>query len=69
MSFPLTPPINPNVQIAPVVFSVQSSHTRKRLKTKISQPVQDKGKAAASPSSSSTDSSKFVSSFLHLKDE
>jgi hypothetical protein len=60
MSFPLPPPINPNVQIVHVVSSVQSSHARKILKIVILQPLQDKGKAAASPSSPSTESSKYV---------
>jgi hypothetical protein len=69
MSFHLPPPINPNVQISLVVSPVQSSHASKRLKTDVPQPVQDKGKEVASPSSPSTDSSKSVSSHLHLKDE
>jgi hypothetical protein len=69
MSLPLPPPVNPNVQISHVVSPVQSSHASKRLKTDIPQPVQDKGKAVASPSSPSTDSSKSVSSHLHLKDD
>jgi hypothetical protein len=69
MSLPLPPPVNPNVQISRVVSPVQSSHASKRLKTDIPQPVQDKGKAVASPSSPSTDSSKSVSSHLHLKDD
>jgi hypothetical protein len=54
VSLPLPPPINPNVQISPVVSPIQSSHTSKRLKIDIPQPVQDKEKAAASPSSPST---------------
>jgi hypothetical protein len=69
MSLPLPPPINPNVQIACVVLPVQSSHASKRLKTDIPQPMQDKGKSTTSPSSPSTDSSKYVSSHLHLKDD
>jgi hypothetical protein len=63
------PPVNPNAQISHVVSPVQSSHANKKLKTDIPQPVQDKGKAVASPSSSSKESSKSVSSRLHLKDD
>jgi len=69
MSLLLPPPVNPNFQIARVVSPVQSSHAIKRLKTNIPQLVQDKGKSIASPSSPSTDSSKSVSSLLHLKDD
>ena len=69
MSFPLPPPINPNVQIAHFVSPVQSSHASKRLKTNIPQPIQDKVNATSSPSSPSTNSLKFVSSCLHLKDD
>jgi hypothetical protein len=69
MSFHLPPLVNPNVQISHVVSSVQSSHASKRLKIDIPQHVQDKGKVVASPSSPSTDSFKYVSSRLHLKDE
>jgi hypothetical protein len=69
VSFPLPPPVNSNAQISHVVSSIQSSHANKRLKTYIPQPVQDKGKETASPSSPSTESSKYVSSRLHLKDD
>jgi hypothetical protein len=69
MSFPFPPPVNPNVQVSCVVYPVQSSHASKRLKTDIPEPVQNKGKAVASPSSPSNDSSKFVSSHMHLKDD
>jgi hypothetical protein len=69
MSLPIPPLINPNVQISPSVSPVQSSHTSKRLKTDIPQPVQDKGKATSTPSIPSTESSKSVSSCLHLKDD
>jgi hypothetical protein len=69
MSFPLPPPINPNAHISRVVLPVQSSHASKRLKNDILQHVQDKGKAVASPYSPSIDSSKYVSSRLHLKDD
>jgi hypothetical protein len=70
ISFPLPPPpppINPNAQISHVVSPVQSSHASKRLKTGVPQPVLDNRKATASPSSPSTESSKSVSSRLHLK--
>jgi hypothetical protein len=67
MSFPLPPPVNPNVHISHV-SPVQSSHASKRLKNDIPQPVQDKGKLVSSPSSPSNDSSKSVSSQMHLKD-
>jgi hypothetical protein len=69
MSFPFPPPFNPNVHISRVVLLVQSSHASKRLKTDIPQLVQDKEKETASPSSPSNDSSKYVSSHMHLKDE
>jgi hypothetical protein len=69
MQLSLPPPVNPNVQISRVVSPFQSSRASKRLKTDIPQPVQDKGKAATSPYSPSIDSSKSVSSRLHLKDD
>jgi hypothetical protein len=68
LSLPPLPLVNPNVQITPVYAHVQSSHASKRLKTDIPD-VKDKGKAAASPSSPSNDSSKSVSSHMHLKDD
>jgi hypothetical protein len=49
VSLPLPPPINPNVQISHVVSPVQSSHSNKRLKIDIPQPMQDKGKEADLP--------------------
>jgi hypothetical protein len=49
VSLPLPPPINPNVQIVPVVSPVQSSHINKRLKTDIPQAVQDKEKQQPPP--------------------
>jgi hypothetical protein len=67
VSLPLPPPVNTNIQIAPIVSPVQSSHANKRLKTDIPQPMQEKGKASASPSSPSTKYAKFVSSHIHLK--
>jgi hypothetical protein len=69
MSFPLPPPINTNFQISHAISPVQCLHTSKRLKNDIPQLVQDKGKTTASPSSPSIDSSKYVSSRLHLKEE
>jgi hypothetical protein len=47
---------------------VQSSHAIKQLKTDVPH-VQDKGKDTSSPSSPSNDSSKSVSSHMHLKDD
>jgi hypothetical protein len=52
----------------PCCFASSISHASKRLKTDIPQLVQDKGKTTASPSSPSYDSSKSVSSCMHLKD-
>jgi hypothetical protein len=69
MTLPLPPPINPNVHITHVDFPIQSSYASKRLKTDSPQPMQDKGKAVASPYSSSDDSSKSMSSCMHLKDD
>jgi hypothetical protein len=69
MSLHLTPLVNPNGEIARVVSPVQSSHTSKRLKIDIPQPVQDKGKEVSSPCSPSNDSSKSMSSHMHLKDD
>jgi hypothetical protein len=68
LSLPPPPPVNTNVQIALVHSPVQSSHASKRLKTYATN-VQDKGKVDASPSSPSNDSSKSVSSHMHLKDD
>jgi hypothetical protein len=65
---PPPPPVNPNVQIAPVHSPVQSSQASKRLKIDVPH-VQDKGKVVASPSSPSNDSSKSMSSRMHLKDD
>jgi hypothetical protein len=59
MSLPLLPPVNPNVHISHDNSLVQSSHTSKILKTDVPH-VQDKGKAVASPSSPSDDSSKSM---------
>lgn len=41
LSLPPPPPVNPNVQIAPVHSPIQSSHASKRLKTDVPH-VQDK---------------------------
>jgi hypothetical protein len=68
LSLPPPPPVNPNVQIAPVHSPIQSSHSSKRLKAYVPH-VQDKGKLVSSPSSPSIDSSKFVSSRMHLKED
>jgi hypothetical protein len=69
LPLPPPPPVNPNAQATHVASPVQSSHISKRLKTNIPQLVLDKGKAVTSPSSPSIDSSKSVSSRLHLKDD
>jgi hypothetical protein len=68
LSLPPPPPVNPNVQIALVHSPIQSSHASKRLKTDVPH-VQDKGKFFSSPSSPSNDSSKSMSSRIHLKDD
>ena len=72
MSFPLPPPPppkNPNPQADHVVSPMQSSHASKRLKIDVPEPVHDKGKRIATPSNSSKESAKSVSSHLHLKDD
>jgi hypothetical protein len=63
-----TPPslVKPNVQISPAYSPVQSSHAIKRLKTE-SHHMHDKGKVDVAPSSPSSDSTKSVSSRMHLK--
>jgi hypothetical protein len=68
LSLPPPPHVNPNAQISPVDSPIQSSHASKRLKTDVPH-VQDKDKVDASPSSPSNDSSKLVSSCMHLKDD
>jgi hypothetical protein len=65
---PPPPPINPNVQISLVHSPVQSSHAIKRIKIDVPH-VQDKGKVVYAPSSPSNDSSKLVSSHMHLRDD
>jgi hypothetical protein len=67
-SLPRPPLFNPNVHISHVDSPVQSSHASKRLKNN-NPLVQDKGNVDASPSSPSNDSSKSVSSHMHLKDD
>jgi hypothetical protein len=62
------PPVNQIVQVAPAHSPIQSSHTRKRLKTK-SHHAPYKGKVVAAPSSPSNDSAKSVSSSMHLRDD
>ena len=69
VSLPLPPPVNPNVKISPAISPVESLHANKILKNDIPQPMQDKVKAVVSPSIPSIESSKFVSSCLHLKDD
>jgi hypothetical protein len=70
-SFPLPPPPLKNQvsQVDPDVSPVQSSHASKRLKIYVLEHVQDKGKRISTPSDSSKESSKIVSSHLHLKDD
>ena len=65
---PLAPPKNPNAQANHVVSPMQSSHAIKKLKSDVPKPNPDKGKGVANPSKSSKDSSRSVSSRLHLKD-
>jgi hypothetical protein len=62
------PPVNPNVQISPAHSPVQSSHASKRLKTE-AHHMHDKGKVVAAPYSPSSDSTKYVSSLIHLRDD
>jgi hypothetical protein len=68
LTLPAPPPLNPIVQDAPNHSPIQSSHARKRLKTK-SQHAFDKGKDNAAPSSPSVDSDKSMSSWMHLRDD
>jgi hypothetical protein len=68
LSLPAPPPVNQIVQAAPVHSPVQSSHARKRLKTE-AHHAPDKGEAVAAPSFPSNDSSKSVSSRMHLRDD
>jgi hypothetical protein len=61
------PPVDPNFHISPPHSPIQSSHSIKRLKTE-ARHMHDKGKSLVSPSSPSSDSTKSVSSRMHLKD-
>ena len=66
----LAPPplVNPIVQVYRAHSPVQSSHARKRLKTK-AHNAPDKGKVVVAPSSPSSDSTKSVSFHMHLRDD
>jgi hypothetical protein len=55
-------------KLAPVHSLVQSSHARKRLKIE-AHHAPDKGKSVVAPSSPSNDTSKSVSSCMHLRDD
>jgi hypothetical protein len=66
--FTYSPPSNQNIQISPGHSPIQYFHARKRLKTK-AHHMHDKGKDDAAPSSHSSDSSNFVSSCMHLRDD
>ena len=68
LSLPAPPPINQIVQVGPIHSPVQSSHARKRLKIEANH-APDKGKSTTAPSSPSNDSSKSVSSRMHLRDD
>jgi hypothetical protein len=65
---PPSPPFNPNAQVDHIVSPAQSSHASKRLKTTMLEPEIDKGKEVANSPNSSENSSKSVSSHLHLND-
>jgi hypothetical protein len=67
-SLPPPPPLNHNVHISSVDSPIQSSHASKRIKIDVPH-VQDKGNLVASLSSPSNDSSKSVSSCMHLKED
>jgi hypothetical protein len=66
----LIPPplVNPIAQAAPNHSLVQSSHASKRMKTEAHHALY-KGKANVAPSSPSNGSDKFVSSWMHLRDD
>jgi hypothetical protein len=55
-------------QVDNVFSPVESSHASKRLKTDVPKPEPYKGKGVATPSNSSKDSSKSMSSHLRLRD-
>jgi hypothetical protein len=60
------PPVNQNVQIYPSHSPVQSSHASKRFKTE-AHHMHEKGKVVDAPSSPSSDSTKSISSCMHLR--
>jgi hypothetical protein len=62
------PPVNKIVQDAPADSPVQCSHASNRLKIE-SHHAPDKGKVVVAPSSPSNDSSKSISSRMHLRDD
>jgi len=68
LTFPSPPTLNPISQDAPNHSPMQSSHARKRLKTK-AHYAPSKGKVFVAPSSPSDDSGKSVSSQIHLRDD
>jgi hypothetical protein len=69
LSLPPPPPlVNPNVQITLAHSPVHSSHASKQLKTE-AHHVHDQGKVVAAPSSPSSDSTKSISSYIHLRDD
>jgi hypothetical protein len=68
LTFPAPSPFNPISQDAPNHSPMQSSHASKRLKTE-SHHASGKGKVIAAPSSPSDDSGKYVSSWMHLRDD
>jgi hypothetical protein len=62
------PPLNPIAQASPNHSPVQSSHASKRLKTE-AHHVSHKGKVATTPSSPSDNFDKYMSSWMHLRDD
>jgi len=65
---PPPPPLNPNAQADRIVSHIQSSHASKRLKTTMPESKIDKGKGEANSPKSSENSSKSISSHIHIKD-
>jgi hypothetical protein len=68
LSLPAPPPVNQISQATPVHSLVQSSHASKRLKIE-AHHAPNKGKSTVSPSSPSNDSTKSMSSHMHLRDD
>jgi hypothetical protein len=68
LSLPPPPHVNTNIEISSMHSPIQSSHVIKRIKIDVPH-MQDKGKVVSSPPSPSNDSSKLVSSRMHLKDD